>query len=175
MSSGTHYSNVFNRDMMLNRAEQIATDIEETYPDAKICLVYTGFSGISHATYLAQALEKAPLQIYVRKDGEVSHGDPIEISSSAVLDYPPSQYSEQNPTGLLLVFVDDFVSTGDTLRRCAERLCLETGRYMLPCVVAVFQNFDSNHSADIPYLERTPKTLKEMMTVALREDGSVHI
>ena len=95
-------------------------------------LVYTGMSGVSHAAYLSAALNRRGLefgQIYVRKEGERSHTtrNGYEISDNA----------ESNEKDITLVFIDDFVCSGKTLKTCvkaatkAKTMCI---RYLI-CVI----------------------------------------
>lgn len=72
-------------------------------------LMYSGMSGISSATALSLAVYRQcgrniPM-VYVRKDGERSHGSRVEH------DY---LYRDYTYTGY---FVDDFIDSGDTRHR----------------------------------------------------------
>ena len=85
--------------------------------------VYTGLSGIATATALMMALSAQKDGIvfgmmYVRKDGEDSHGQKIEVnmSENTNLDIHDIKQYDKNHE---FVFVDDFICKGETLVRCA--------------------------------------------------------
>lgn len=86
----------------VSAAEMLLADVEF---DTIVC---TGVSGIVFATPLAMSLEKRLL--IVRKDNESSHGE----------------YRAEGSLGRRWLFVDDFVSSGDTFRRVVssvESIC----------------------------------------------------
>ena len=82
-------------------------------------LVYAGMSGTSHATALAMELYRSDPKfkfnmVYVRKAGEKSHGELIEDNIA---------YSKSDDTvKFLAVFVDDFVDSGSTFKRCMRKV-----------------------------------------------------
>lgn len=119
----THYSSAQHiKDLareMPSRASELVFAFSDTgsFAGNVPVLVYSGMSGIAHATALAMALnEKFPEfefgMAYVRKREEISHGREVEYS------LPDSM--EQGTTGLL-VFVDDFVSSGRTAQFALSR------------------------------------------------------
>ncbi len=69
-------------------------------------IAFTGSSGAAVAFPLAM-LFKIPL-IYVRKDGETSHGSPVECNARCHI----KKY----------LIVDDFVSSGETVRRIVMKI-----------------------------------------------------
>lgn len=112
---GSHYSQVFNTQMMIDLAAEKATILKTVYEQNKIVpiLVYSGFSGSTFAMAISMALHNLNIpfeQMYVRKVDEISHGQSIESSTS----YLQSKHH-------FLVFVDDFISTGDTLKYVIEK------------------------------------------------------
>ena len=71
-------------------------------------------SGINHAAYLSRSLFELDVefgQICVRKEGEKVHGRDVERSSN----------TEQRKH-LLLIFVDDFIGAGTTLKRTIRKV-----------------------------------------------------
>lgn len=117
----THYSRALEPNYMydwaVEAAPKLINAVRRSFPDHFPVLVYTGMSGISHAAYLACELhqyEDFPFgQMYVRKAGEQSHGSRVEAQLP---------YTDQP---LLLIFVDDFIDSGETMavtfRRAHER------------------------------------------------------
>jgi len=87
---------------------------------------YTGLSGITNATmiaYLVHQLNKdLPVHhIYVRKQGEKSHGDEVECSMMV------KSYSECRKW--IPIFVDDFIDEGDTVNYVMTRARKYMGNY----------------------------------------------
>jgi hypothetical protein len=85
-------------------------------------LCFSGYSGITHATAILMVAEMRGFEVstaYVRKDGETSHGSPIEwgnIDSGALQSQADGRYKLGAP-GLAIYtpwFVDDLVCSGDT-------------------------------------------------------------
>ena len=70
-------------------------------------LVCTGSSGAIIAGVIASMLDKAPSIIYIRKDGEFGHYHSNENKLRKVKD---------------LVFVDDFISSGNTVNYVIKEL-----------------------------------------------------
>lgn len=85
-------------------------------------LAYTGFSGIATATAVGLALQEKESpnygMVYVRKNGEKSHsGERIEIMD---VTNKMMLYGE---LPFIILFVDDFVATGQTLKNVLWALC----------------------------------------------------
>lgn len=81
-------------------------------------LVYTGMSGTSMATALAMYIRiLAPNlkfhMVYIRKDNEDSHGAKVEHTLSKYHDRDVQHVG---------VFVDDLISSGETLQRCRDKV-----------------------------------------------------
>lgn len=111
---GSHYSQVFNTQMMIDLAAEKATILKTVYQQNKTVpvLVYSGFSGSTFAMAISMALHNLNIpfeQMYIRKVDEKSHGQSIESSTSYLL-----------AKHHFLVFVDDFISTGTTLKYVVE-------------------------------------------------------
>jgi hypothetical protein len=79
------------------------------------CLLYSGMSGISLATGISLSMHNnygiTPAMIYVRKTREKSHGYREE-----------SMFSSTNAKQHIAYFVDDFISSGKTFKRCLKSL-----------------------------------------------------
>jgi orotate phosphoribosyltransferase len=144
----SHYSQSFNTALMKQWARASAVNINKVknieFPKHRIVLVYTGMSGVSHAMFLSAALHRNGVRaehLYVRKGHEKSHG-------SSTLEY--SMFEDYNKHQYVLVFVDDFTSTGATRKRCLKMIFKEpilkdkkikfsgliTCTYKAPCPVA---------------------------------------
>lgn len=114
-----HYSIAHNPEILSSWSLKAARNIYETFSDKNIStvLIYSGMSGIALATAVQLAYYhefKKPLQmIYVRKENEISHGNPVEFEYIHRYEY--NDRSECN-----LIFVDDFIDSGATLARCLE-------------------------------------------------------
>lgn len=108
----SHYSLAQKPKQLLRWAENIAIDIhlrEIQYP----VLVYRGMSGVSSATALSLQLHILGIDhgmVYVRKDNEDSHGEPIE----------KEPFADSAP--LTFIFVDDFVKSGLTKQKCLDKI-----------------------------------------------------
>ncbi len=81
-------------------------------------LVYSGLSGISHATALSMALHKRTphFLFYRRKDGENAHGN--ERWEHNIPSNTWMKEGDRQERDMFLVFVDDLVSSGSTRHRC---------------------------------------------------------
>ena len=148
----SHYSNAQNPDELYrNAALQVEGKLIPAYndrADVRPVLCYRGMSGVAAATAVRLYLHlNHPLftcgMLYVRKLGEKSHGDAVEI------EYPDRwDMNEAGCSGLEAVFVDDFICSGTTLRevhdaarrkhpeiiwsRMAPVLCLTPGYEVQP-------------------------------------------
>jgi orotate phosphoribosyltransferase len=102
----THYSFGLEPTKLAKWAKDMAKSLtQKRKPGQSYVLCYSGMSGISLATALALEYAKKDKTLgmmYVRKKGEKSHGCTVE--------------SEMRDTkkNVMFVFVDDFVSTGET-------------------------------------------------------------
>ena len=109
MNNSTHYSLAMDSEI-LDYAKEAVDKIEEITcgrPE-KALLVYTGMSGTSSATAIVtlQLLAgKKSHQVYVRKEGESSHGRTVERNHFNV-----------DRDIHCIVFVDDSVQSGKTLK-----------------------------------------------------------
>jgi orotate phosphoribosyltransferase-like protein len=112
--SSSHYSLGMGSDL-LEYSISCADKLHSLFGDQidETALVYQGMSGISAATGIVMAqlmgYGKKSQQFYVRKNDESSHGDNIEYSSN----FHKAQ---------VFVFVDDFLSSGQTLSRCVSTM-----------------------------------------------------
>lgn len=107
----SHYSLSQKPDLLKTWADSTATQlITKFHGTGKApLLMYRGFSGAGMATALGLALYQQQPEfrfgmVYVRKHGDQSHGDPVE-----------SEFMHERCT-LIPVFVDDFISSGATLK-----------------------------------------------------------
>jgi len=120
----------------------MANEIKKTFDDGKVfpVLIYSGMSGISLCTAVANSFyslyEENLYMAYVRKEGERSHGSIIEWEYLH-RDLPFSNVDENGKPmtffclpkdikigcrlPICLIFVDDFVSSGETLMRCVRK------------------------------------------------------
>lgn len=116
---GTHYSNVQDARILSHRANLWAHSIlqklqrRRTFP----VIVYSGMSGIGGATALSLAFNQIDPNfkfgmMYVRKDGEGSHGSYIEMQCD----------ENRECKGYNYIFVDDFICTGATFAWCMTRV-----------------------------------------------------
>jgi len=109
-----HYSRYAQRPRLLAlTAKDIAEMLTTKYPGRKYILCYTGLSGITLSTAIGLQLFTChgiePGYIYVRKKGEDCHGDSVEHENCLNVRL-------RTKTDLY-VFVDDFISDGDTMNR----------------------------------------------------------
>lgn len=109
-------------------AQTIIGLISKKYQHLWPILIYSGMSGTALATATALTYQnlidrhnfakpeedRLPIlgQIYCRKDHEQSHGLPIERSNVSIDKYED----------YLFIFIDDFISHGDTFYRCFKRM-----------------------------------------------------
>jgi orotate phosphoribosyltransferase len=115
----THYSAAQDPARLARIADRNATKLIEymtaNYPDCIPVLMYRGMSGIANATAVSLALHakgyKKHRMIYVRKKNEDSHGCDVETSVSFT-----------DPDKVVLVFVDDFISSGETFKAVAKKV-----------------------------------------------------
>ena len=116
----THYSSAQDTKTLINKAivfaEKLKGLIDEN-SDLTPYLVYTGMSGIALATavsmqYTMKYGEQLRM-IYVRKENEVTHGDPLEVNFNKIIE------TEKEP---LLIFVDDFIHSGRTINNMLKAL-----------------------------------------------------
>lgn len=107
MKVSSHYSRAFQKEDFYDTVQYLAKNVCDLFDELKVgypILCYSGFSGITSATLLAYFIQQRMRveQLYVRKPNESSHGSHIE-------------YSTRRLNGGVLIFVDDFVETGETL------------------------------------------------------------
>lgn len=110
-----HYSKAFATKLLAEWAVFSAKKVIKLFKTEKLngfypVFCYSGMSGISHATALSLAVAAQNPEFefgmaYVRKDKEESHGRPVEYN-----------FPETSKKGYL-VFVDDFISSGETMVR----------------------------------------------------------
>jgi len=113
----THYSNAQNSAELLTWSRKQAGRMMEFYQGSvyRPVFVYCGMSGVAAATALSLALSQYSFDFmlcYVRKDGEQSHGNRLEVGGML-----KNQYEEQ------AVFCDDFIQKGKTLSHCVDTVC----------------------------------------------------
>ena len=134
--SSTHYSIAQYPDMMADFATQKSQVLRNIFkkPEFKNLipiLCYSGMSGVSHATALALALQKKKFvfgMAYVRKEKEKSHGQQVEWN-----------FPERKNKKYILVFVDDFISSGATFRYTVSNCLSKVKAIMVKCeVIRIF-------------------------------------
>lgn len=132
---GSHYSQVFNTDHMVELAAEKAQILQTVYAEKNIVpiLVYSGFSGATFAMAISIAMQKLKVpfhQMYIRKKAEDSHGRDIEQSH---MNYKDSQH--------YLVFVDDFISLGHTVKYVVTQAmtCFDSSVVIRPYVLVLTQ------------------------------------
>jgi orotate phosphoribosyltransferase len=83
------------------------------------CLIYSGMSGTSLATGVSCALSRnyniIPSMIYVRKSGEKSHG----CNEETLFPYISSSAYKKKRN---VYFIDDFIDSGKSFKRCMKSL-----------------------------------------------------
>lgn len=119
----THYGASMRPQKLTVQAATMARELTEQFFGAndKIVLFYSGMSGVASATALTTVMScvtEGPnpaisAMVYVRKDQEVSHGGPVEIS---IIE----EFSESDR--IIPVFIDDFVCEGRTFRYVKKRV-----------------------------------------------------
>ncbi len=121
-----HYSPAQKHEKLAAFAESAANYLLERFPslhagvnewhDAPL-LIYRGMSGVATATAVAQHMWRVHgielHMCYVRKEDEVSHGGACESD----LDWEYWRRGGDGAIRFTPVFVDDFVSSGNTLKR----------------------------------------------------------
>ena len=159
----SHYSNCFDIDLMLERSKEHAKDLVEVpLNDYHIILVYSGMSGVNHATYLAIALNELHIpfsQIYVRKEHEKAHGRDIEYS-----DIEFKVTSKRR----LFVFVDDFIDSGKTLHYITSALVRNTKQNDL--ITTALFNLKSGNKGFFPRKYRNFQQLYYQLTNRFKND-----
>lgn len=113
----THYSSALEyterNQSAINMSKKIAALGREL--NCVPVLVFRGLSGISIAVAISMKLGAKNIKhgmVYVRKKNEDSHGVPVEIAIPEL----------GKKRGKVLIFVDDFVSSGATLRETISSL-----------------------------------------------------
>lgn len=161
--SSTHYSNCFDVELMLKRSKQFAETLEEiSLGGYHIILIYSGMSGINHATYLSIALHERLVpfsQIYVRKENEKAHGRAIEYSD---IDFKVTSKRR------LFVFVDDFIDSGKTLHHITSSILRATKQNDL--ITAVLFNMKSSNKRYFPRQYRNFQQLCNQLTKKFKND-----
>ena len=114
----THYSSAQDTKTLISKAIVFAEklkDIIDKNSDLTPYIVYTGMSGIALATALSMQYTmrygEQLNMIYVRKPNEVTHGEILEINGSL-----------STGNNNLLIFVDDFIASGQTINRMLDTL-----------------------------------------------------
>jgi hypothetical protein len=121
LGRGSHYSFGLNAKPLRNWAKRtakvVAAESRELSKTPVFC--YSGMSGVSIATALQMAMGQfkdrfvEPEMVYVRKSDEKSHGKAIENSFCDSYNFNPTLYH----TSHFFIFVDDFITHGDTFAR----------------------------------------------------------
>ena len=110
-----HYSKVFCYDKLREASIKLSRAIVREFPHAGMAghkwplLCCMGSSGLAITTATALRLDAEDYKfgvMYVRKEGEKSHGNRVEWGNVVGMDMKDAQ----------AVFVDDFISSGTTLR-----------------------------------------------------------
>lgn len=116
---GTHYSLAFEHTKLAGWATRAADALSAVIGEENPIFCYCGYSGVTHGQALARAwiaLSREFGEAYVRKEKEVSHGRDIEWGFSC----DAARYAKKQ----VLVFVDDFISSGATreyVLRCVRK------------------------------------------------------
>ena len=130
----THYSCAQTTGILIDWSEKSAfrlIEALETFGENAVpVFCYAGMSGSALATALSMAYWKRSKDfgmVYVRKEGEKSHGSEVEHDLKAL-----RRGSDTAP--IVLVFVDDLVECGATRRRVTEKTRLTLKRHnLVPC------------------------------------------
>ena len=124
-TKSSHYSYALNPEYMILWSKKMAKTIQTLIKSNKglgyPVLCYSGMSGINHVAYLSMALTTLKVkfgQMYVRKDGEYAHGMNIEQTSFM-----------HRKRKILLIFVDDFISSGKTLKQTVRKVWQSVSNY----------------------------------------------
>lgn len=152
--SRSHYGSSMNPFHMKSNAIGVAKRLVEMYPDKQFVFCYRGMSGVANATTLVLAMidvdpSKVLGMIYVRKPEERTnscHRQEFSFSSDT--------FSVQDA---VLVFVDDFICTSDTLRRTLSEVhrAVDENTYLM--FRHTIKNFiKSNRSVLIVQLDNSP-------------------
>lgn len=140
-TKSSHYSLALNPRAIRAWAKREAVFLEKAinknFPGCRPVLVYSGMSGISHASCLAYALLNLGIeckQIYVRKKNEESHGNRIETSN----------FNRNHK--YVLVFVDDFIGGGITLNHCIggakKKYYDEMSKLLHGLIISIVEDFN---------------------------------
>ena len=115
--SETHYAPTQSMAKLASLASEGAQLLREQGLNTnETVLVYRGMSGVSFATAVGLALGGSSVGFaYIRKDGEDSHGFEVEYRGRV------GQWKN-------FVFVDDFVSSGETFRACRDKMIESFGQ-----------------------------------------------
>jgi hypothetical protein len=157
----SYYNDALHPDKMREAAKANARDLKRELKGALPILCFSGLSGTAHAMVLAQHLDRCGM-MYVRKKGEVT-----ECHSSRPVEYaiPGPQADEPKP---VLVFVDDFMSSGSTrnrvMRAAIERLVELAVRFDHEFYLGAMSGDDdcSNHETEVFRSDFTP-AMKEAL------------
>jgi adenine/guanine phosphoribosyltransferase-like PRPP-binding protein len=132
----SHYSFGQKPFMLMPWSQKMAKEIHTTFKDGGVMpvLLYSGMSGIALSTAVANSFYSMYGQnlymTYIRKEGERSHGSNVEWEYLYDKDILHEDYvsffclPDKSKTGkipICLIFVDDFVSSGQTLIRCINK------------------------------------------------------
>lgn len=107
----SHYSLAQKPAQLSEWAKSIAEDIINHKIESPV-LVYSGMSGISSATAISLNLHALGCNhgmVYIRKQGEMSHGSPVEHEHTSSKDRT-------------YIFVDDFLDYCSTLNYCHDKM-----------------------------------------------------
>lgn len=149
--SSNYFSEAFDEDSVKSFARYIKEHVQESFTG----ILGTGLSGSLMVVQLYRLLKVSPY--IMRKDSENSHGGTLEP------DYP---YNQQR-----VLFIDDFVSSGATLKRVNNKLQelggRNGGRAPLIIVAAAFYR-KGHYSYSSPMLLQNKPTDISVMTQALQ-------
>jgi hypothetical protein len=149
-----------NRLAASRAAELIKRFTKKEYRGFIPMLVYSGMSGIAFATAIGIHLEKAKaryVMAYVRKKNENSHGEKIEYTSLGA----DRKYQ--------LVFVDDFICSGDTFNYVISR-CVASEQ--LPSNIRYTMPEEEDHALTLLHIKGKGKyeiTGKHLRIIKIRE------
>lgn len=127
----THYSAALNASALDETCTELAASIKRKSEETGLIplLLYSGMSGIALATAISIALwrdhKMEPMMMYVRKPDEDSHGSRVESSKGLFTQIKWNEEEHKHTkkdVRRLVVFVDDFICSGRTTKRCEVAL-----------------------------------------------------
>ena len=122
----SHYSLAQKPKEIVAWSNIIAEKIKTQFDSSGIMpvLIYSGMSGIASATSISHSFYnlcgKNLYMVYVRKQDERSHGSNIEYEKLNIENEFFNYNAKIHEVKCCLIFVDDFICTGETIARCIK-------------------------------------------------------